>query len=259
MSNKMNCKVILDLLPLYHDEVVSEETKLYVKKHLDSCDDCKKEYELLCEVLPTISTCTTQDKFIEMLKKQKQKRITNMIMIILLSFTLTTSCLYALTQIPFKIIQGEQIDVLSTYVVETADGPYAFVWYESPIYTGVSSVTMKTEENSDEVICVISRKVPLFSKEVTTEQSHVYINIFQLENKYGSVNEIIFNDNSIWSFAVNGDDIVPVYVEEYLTNYKNIQKLSYSFEEDYFGISYDGIEMMYWNIEGEYIETKIIE
>ncbi|SHJ76790.1 Putative zinc-finger [Hathewaya proteolytica DSM 3090] len=42
---KDSCEIIRDLLPLYHDEVCSEETKLMVEEHLKGCISCSKVLE----------------------------------------------------------------------------------------------------------------------------------------------------------------------------------------------------------------------
>lgn len=42
---EIKCSVIQDLLPLYVDEVVSDDTKLLVNEHLLICEICKNEYE----------------------------------------------------------------------------------------------------------------------------------------------------------------------------------------------------------------------
>lgn len=39
---RLNCKVIEDLLPLYLDNVCSDETKIIVEEHLKECEECKK-------------------------------------------------------------------------------------------------------------------------------------------------------------------------------------------------------------------------
>ncbi|MFJ7730764.1 zf-HC2 domain-containing protein [Lysinibacillus sp. NPDC097231] len=41
----IKCTVIQDLLPLYVDEVVSDDTKSLVNEHLLTCEDCRNEYE----------------------------------------------------------------------------------------------------------------------------------------------------------------------------------------------------------------------
>lgn len=40
--DKINCNVIGDLLPLYADDVVSEDTKRVVEEHLAECEECRE-------------------------------------------------------------------------------------------------------------------------------------------------------------------------------------------------------------------------
>ena len=42
---EIKCTVIQDLLPLYVDGVVSDDTKSLVHEHLLTCEDCRNEYE----------------------------------------------------------------------------------------------------------------------------------------------------------------------------------------------------------------------
>ena len=43
--SKISCNVIQDIMPLYVDEIVSEDTKKLVEEHLKECEDCRKEME----------------------------------------------------------------------------------------------------------------------------------------------------------------------------------------------------------------------
>ncbi len=43
--SKVSCNTIKDILPLYVDEVVSEDTRIMVAKHLEECAECRKKYE----------------------------------------------------------------------------------------------------------------------------------------------------------------------------------------------------------------------
>lgn len=45
--NEMNCSIVTDILPLYIDNVVSEETGIFIKEHLSHCEHCRREYEKL--------------------------------------------------------------------------------------------------------------------------------------------------------------------------------------------------------------------
>ncbi|XMB85826.1 zf-HC2 domain-containing protein [Mycoplasmatota bacterium WC44] len=41
---KINCKVVEDLMPLYIDEVCSDESKQLVEEHLINCHGCRVKY-----------------------------------------------------------------------------------------------------------------------------------------------------------------------------------------------------------------------
>lgn len=44
---QISCNVIKDVLPLYLDDVVSQDTREMVEEHLESCDACRKEADIL--------------------------------------------------------------------------------------------------------------------------------------------------------------------------------------------------------------------
>lgn len=53
---KINCKIAEDLLPLYLEELCSEESKTALEAHLNECPDCKKKWERMKnqEILPAM-------------------------------------------------------------------------------------------------------------------------------------------------------------------------------------------------------------
>ncbi|MCR1897486.1 zf-HC2 domain-containing protein [Irregularibacter muris] len=46
---KASCEIIKDLLPLYHDEVCSNDSKTMIEEHLKDCDSCKAELQAMDE------------------------------------------------------------------------------------------------------------------------------------------------------------------------------------------------------------------
>ncbi len=40
---KISCDIIRDLLPLYHDNVCSTDSRKLIAEHLDNCEECKAE------------------------------------------------------------------------------------------------------------------------------------------------------------------------------------------------------------------------
>lgn len=51
MMTKISCSIIQDILPLYVDEVVSEETQEMVDEHLKYCAACQQEVEMMKQSL----------------------------------------------------------------------------------------------------------------------------------------------------------------------------------------------------------------
>lgn len=56
---KLNCDVILDLLPLYHDGVCSEGSRALIEEHLKECESCRRALE---EIRKEISASNTTMK-----------------------------------------------------------------------------------------------------------------------------------------------------------------------------------------------------
>ncbi len=50
--SRISCNVNQDLLPLYVDDVCSEESKDLVEEHLSECEECQNYYEALKEGIP---------------------------------------------------------------------------------------------------------------------------------------------------------------------------------------------------------------
>lgn len=45
---KYPCNLIRDILPLYHDQVASEDSINAINQHLEECKECKEYYERMC-------------------------------------------------------------------------------------------------------------------------------------------------------------------------------------------------------------------
>ncbi|MBO5089126.1 MAG: zf-HC2 domain-containing protein, partial [Lachnospiraceae bacterium] len=44
---KNTCNVVRDLMPLYVDDMLSEESKQLVEEHIEQCEACKEEYRTM--------------------------------------------------------------------------------------------------------------------------------------------------------------------------------------------------------------------
>mgnify|MGYP002797657642 FL=1 len=79
----ITCKVIVDLLTLYVDEVLSEDSKALVEEHLAECGDCRDRLKKMqFAAFPVIHPAKKDKKnkereaLLKIRKKIRKKRIT---------------------------------------------------------------------------------------------------------------------------------------------------------------------------------------
>lgn len=109
--NKINCNIIGDLLPLYVDGAVSEDTKKLVEKHLAECEACKKAAEEMGKelVLPVHETvAAAETSFLQKMKKTwKKGRIRTAVISVAVTAVVILGSYMALT-FPQWVIPYEQ-------------------------------------------------------------------------------------------------------------------------------------------------------
>lgn len=69
---KVSCEIIKDLLPLYHDGVCSNDSKVIVEEHLSCCESCKIELQAMDESL-SINNMKQNLKDAEAVKKLSKR------------------------------------------------------------------------------------------------------------------------------------------------------------------------------------------
>ena len=73
MNKDIPCYVISDLLPLYQDDLLSEQTKKEVDDHLNECLDCREEMDAV--QMQIIAHTTNIEPKIDPLKKVDRKSV----------------------------------------------------------------------------------------------------------------------------------------------------------------------------------------
>lgn len=113
--NKANCNIVKDILPLYIENVVSEDTKAFVEEHLQNCDACKKEVSLLKSSLEIPEVVISEKDDLAFLKKigldiRKKIVFTGIlsavitVLIVILSFAYLTAPEYQPYTDPFDLV-----------------------------------------------------------------------------------------------------------------------------------------------------------
>lgn len=78
MIMKYECDIAMDLMPLYVDDLLSENSKTFVENHINTCESCRKYYEKLSSEIkiPVSRESRISDlKPIEYLKENLSKKI----------------------------------------------------------------------------------------------------------------------------------------------------------------------------------------
>jgi hypothetical protein len=79
------CSVVKDLLPMYKEDLTSEETNQFIEDHVESCKECQDYLEGIEKVLPTDeSTGSIDDKSDQQLLNGVKRRMNNLILLSLL-------------------------------------------------------------------------------------------------------------------------------------------------------------------------------
>lgn len=105
---KMPCEIVKDLLPLYHDDVCSNESRTIVEEHLLECDICKKYLDNMnSEFLQSNAEKAAEQAEIDILKGIKKKLLRKNIMISAISVIFATAVLLG----GFLLIASHQMPI----------------------------------------------------------------------------------------------------------------------------------------------------
>lgn len=84
-KNEKNCEIIKDLIPMYVDDLTSEETNRFIKKHISSCVDCSNYLRNVQRDIPNNDSLDGDtEKNDQELMKNIKHRVDKMIFIALL-------------------------------------------------------------------------------------------------------------------------------------------------------------------------------
>jgi len=94
----MNCYIVKDLLPMYVDKLVSEETKTDMQKHLENCAECGAIYERMTAPLESSTPMANNKRRINFLKKVRRNIWGRAAAVLCVAVLLLGTSTYALAQ-----------------------------------------------------------------------------------------------------------------------------------------------------------------
>jgi len=186
----ISCNVIRDILPLYAEDMVSDDTRALVEEHLESCGNCRDELERIRR--PAEFKPDTDAAPLEHLKKSlRARRARTVIFTVLLVLAAAVSA-FAVLSVPNYLPYDEALMA----IVESSKGKITVSF--APEVTGYSSTHYFDEEYGTEVYHIDAWNTGLDS----------------LRPNRGTQNMIINSDEApvqIFYAQNNGQDDIQVY------------------------------------------------
>ncbi len=141
MNNE--CNIVLDILPLYIENIVSDDTKEFVEKHITQCSKCKKELEMLKTDIPFKNEYTPTDNPANAMKKIGlniyKKRVFTSVISAIFTAVIVVICIAFLTApeyLPyFETIDTNTINENNGTVTLSFNGEYTLSTSEDGVYS----------------------------------------------------------------------------------------------------------------------------
>ena len=115
------CNIIRDILPLYAEDMVSDDTVSFVEEHLQTCAECSVMYERIKEggIVMTNENKSTEQEIVNTLKKLRKKVFKRFCIIFLAICVGVVGLLAALQVFPVYKIYEYRWDQAFTYEQKT--------------------------------------------------------------------------------------------------------------------------------------------
>lgn len=232
---ELTCDIVGDLLPLYHDNMVSEGTKEAVGRHLAICEKCVKEYELLKEELPGIDS--EEEKKIgrirAFLKQVKKRGILKGIAVTVIAVAFLIGAGYVLTQVPLIEAPAESYSV--EHVFEE-DGNF-FLVGKMKQYKNPTAIYTDYDKNQ----LYLTYKIPIihFPADGKTEMQIMdFDRKKDLEANNCKPERILYNGKKIYQADdETNQEQVPEYVKVYFEYSNSGQGMEVFVDENRIGLS----------------------
>ncbi len=252
-TNRLDCAIVEDLLPLYHDGVVNVITAEAVEEHLKECELCKKEYESISADIKGKTETSTKEAFTLMIKKKRLKQIIITVFACVLSCAILSGVYHFLTEV--NVVEIKDVQVKSVYRYNDADGEERFyVNYSSEIS---QSLSVERKQEGGKKVCEAILKGTVLHKEGYGSMENTLL--LRAEK---DTDELVFAGQTVWTEQANGDDEVPayVYVYDFYENHSNNDEFgdsdscSWAWSKNTFTIEHAKYGRLTWNREGKLID-----
>ena len=248
------CHVVRDLLPLYHDGVVSAETRSAVGDHLMECESCRAEYQAMARPLPEQAgkSGSTLDRFRALMRRQKRKKILAIVLAAVLAACAVSGGVAALSQWYIVPVSADDFEVQDVCLIDTPEGEKAFVRWS---YTyGGSTSTRSRVSDSDHTVHIEMRHPVL---EWVSVRGHERSDFWFVPVE-GEIDAVTFNGETVWT-SEDETRTSPGYVRAFWDWEQALRTAGggtagYDFADDFVHLLYPDGHEEYWSYDGELLD-----
>lgn len=263
--NELDCEIVQDIIPLYHDKAVSDKTKISVENHLRSCESCKAEYGLYLKELPKCESKSTVQEYISMMRKKRIKQMLTVIVAVVLSAVVFRGGQYLLCEAPLVI--NDDMQVQQVYRYENNGKMNFFYIYSDPTLKR-GSAKGKYYEKDGKKIFELNERNPVFSRvhenfRIGTSSLTVVDSSAKGDARFPDDIDVLYlNGKEVWSKEKNGNDKVPEYITKGWVDYENGNNdefgdsdwIDFHSFDDYIEVEYHAEKrIIRWSYDGERI------
>lgn len=203
------CNVIRDLLPLYADEVCSEDSKEMVEEHIASCQDCKQELEdyRYNMGLGEVNTDEVLKKF---KKKMSKKNLIKIAVSVVVCLAVILGGIYALFIPEFTVPYSEDLMTAKIPVDGGID-----VWVNLPNYTQVYSMAQSGSNDGEiDIYLTVTRTLWSMIAPDSDEMNNFWRTNGYIGVSYQASDEAPFKESDVTYFRTDRK-IANIYYVEY--------------------------------------------
>lgn len=254
-NTPLPCHVVRDLLPLYHDGVVSAETRSAVGEHLMGCESCRAEYAAMAKPLPEQAGASgsTLDRFRALMRRQKRKKILAIVLAAVLAVAATAGIGAALSQWYIVPVSADEFEVQDVCLIDTPEGEKAFVrWTDT---YGGSTATRCRVSDSDHTVH-IEMKHPVL--EWVSVKGHERSDFWFVPVE-GEIETVTFNGETVWTEKDETRE-APGYARAFWDWDQAVRHMEggaagYTFADDYVYLLYPDGREEYWSYDGRLLDA----
>ena len=274
INKDLPCEVVEDLLPLYHDGVVSSDTGIMIESHLNHCEKCRTELDSICngdKIEKGIIEYNKESSFsafrngVSAIKKKGTIRgvlITALAVAVLLS-----GFIFLRTNSVIKVpVDQLKIDDVIRYDIGTDGGEGLFFTYEMD-WDGGYAVIYNVSKDPKEIDIAIKRTA-FWEKKFTRHQRYCCVlNDFTKESADVKTAETIkVNGQVIWARDQGVTNNPPDYVSA-LSQFEHPKEdvspeentISVDIKKDSISAAFEDHHGVKWDKEGNVIATFTID